>query len=100
MSELEDQLREIWEYIPDENDLSWIDRVASQPADTGPLGDFGTITRRMLAAGVSKLDIARFAKINAYEAAFGALFVAGNGLHELLLSADPTGREMRPPTGT
>ena len=95
-----DNIREVWQYIPDEDDLSWIDRVANQPETSDPLGDFGAITRRMLSAGISKLDIARFAKINAYEAAFGALYVADNGLHESLLSADPTGREMRPPART
>lgn len=100
MSDVDDILREIWQYIRDEDDLTWIDRVANLPGDSKPLGDFGPITRRMLAAGISKRDIARFAKINAYEAAFGALFIAGDGLHESLLSADPTGREMRPPTDT
>jgi hypothetical protein len=129
-------LRDIWKYIADEDDLSWIDNVASQPANDGPMGDFGEITRRMLAAGISKHDIARFAKINGYEAAFGALYIldggtlgddevrdsegkevswrvqafdfetdqpidAGiRGLHESILSTDPTGREMRPPPGT
>jgi hypothetical protein len=124
-------LRDVWEYIADEDDLSWIDNVASQPADNRPMGDFGEITRRMLAAGISKRDIARFAKINGYEAAFGVLYKlegdngtddkeptiywklqafdavtdrpieAGlGGLHESVLSADPTGREMGPPTGT
>lgn len=124
-------LRDVWGYIADEDDLSWIDNVASQPATSGPMGDFGEITRRMLTAGISKKDIARFAKINGYEAAFGTLYKlegdngtddeegtvywklqafdadtdqpieAGiGGLHESILSADPTGREMRPPAGT
>jgi len=97
MSELNDDLREIWGYIADEGDLSWIDRVAGQAEDSGPLGDYGAIIRRMLELGVSKIDIARFARINGYEAAFGALYIVGNGWHESLLSADPTGREMRPP---
>jgi len=100
MSELDDDLREIWSYIADEEDLSWIDRVANQAEDSAPLGDYGAIMRRLLKLGVSKNDIARFAKINGYEAAFGALYVVDNGWHESLLAADPTGREMRPPAGT
>ena len=100
MSELDDDLGEVWGYIADEVDLSWIDRVAAQEEDSGPLGDYGAIMRRLLESGVSKIDIARFAKINGYEAAFGALYLADNGWHESLLSTDPTGREMRPPTGT
>jgi len=129
-------LRDVWKYIADEEDLSWIDDVASRSADEGPMGDFAAIMRRILAAGISKQDIARFAKISGYEAAFGALYIldggtlgddeitdddgkeigwrvqafdyatdqpidAGiRGLHESILSADPTGREMRPPAGT
>jgi hypothetical protein len=130
-------LRDVWKYIADEVDVSWVDNVAGQSADNGPLGDLPEIIRRMLSAGVSKQDIARFAKMNGYEAAFGALYIldggtlgddyeisdnAGReigwhvqafdfeteqpidagirGLHESILSADPTGREMRPPAGT
>jgi hypothetical protein len=117
----EEILKRVWEYIADDEDLAWIDNVAAQPADNGPMGDFGEITRRMLAAGVSKQDIARFARINGYEAAFGTLYSIGSGvgdvslrlqafddetdksvdaklggLYESLLGSDPTGREMRP----
>jgi hypothetical protein len=44
--------------------------VAAQPITGDPLGDFGPIIDRMLAAGVSAAEIARFAKIVAYETAF------------------------------
>lgn len=72
-------LRDVWKYIADEDDLSWVDHVASQSGNDGPCGDLAAITRRMIAAGVSKQDIARFAKINGYEAAFGTMYVLDGG---------------------
>ena len=101
MGDFEELISDIWGYIPDEDDLGWIDHVAEQPLDDSPLGDYGEIVRRMIKSGIAKSDIARFAKIVGYESAFGALFIASeDGLHESLLQGDPTGREMRPPAGT
>lgn len=65
-------LRGIWAgVIRGDDDPSWVDRVAARPATDQPLGDFGPIIGRMLEAGISATDIARFAKIIGYETAFG-----------------------------
>jgi len=124
-------VRGVWRIIPSEDDLSWVDRVASSPGDDGPLGDYGAIVRKMLSAGISSADIARFAKIVGYEVAFRLCYHLGDPnasyegfgdtvpefewdlyevkdgepqspiscTHELLLGADPSGREMRPRGG-
>ena len=127
-------LRGVWALIPSDRQTAWVRRAAKAPATSGPLGDYGEVVRRMLAAGVSEQDIARFARIVGYETAFGLLshlddpsasfdgfgddepelYWGGlqafdaetdapveplSGLHESLLSADPSGREMRPAGG-
>jgi len=125
-------LRGVWRsVIPRTDDLSWVGRLASRPASDEPLGDAGTIVSRMLEAGVSAADVARFAQIIGYETAFGFCYhlddpyasyedspddgeeelawgvflvdpesdeprTALVGLHESILSMDPSGREMRP----
>ena len=129
-TETEVFLRGVWHsMIPRTDDLAWIERVASLPATDEPLGDLGPIVRRMLDAGVSPEDIARFARITGYETAFGicyhlddphasyedvhdgedeltwGLFLIDDvgeptmplvGLHESILTMDPSGREMCP----
>lgn len=125
-------VRGVWTLIPDAADASWVDRLAAQAGDDGPLGDYGPLVRRFLDAGITTQEIARFARIVGYELAFGLCHhlddpvasyehsadqnaidwalsevdplseeVVGPilGTHELLLTADPTGNEMRPPAG-
>lgn len=102
-------LETLWSGSISGTDSEWVDRVAELEQKDEPLGDYGPIVRRMLDAGVQRNDIARFARIVGYEAVFGCLYdldeagiseVPGHfagGLYESLLSADPTGTEMRPP---
>ncbi len=126
-------VRGVWVTIPETSDLSWVDRVAAQPGDDGPCGDYGPLVQRMLDAGVAPYDIARLARISSYQTAHGFCYhladpyPAHEGLddpepkymwhvmpfdpetgeqipdlgpltwaHEVLLGADPDGREMRP----
>lgn len=121
-------VRGLWSGVIPSHDPSWVGRVAAQEPDERPLGDQSAIVRRMLDAGVTERDIARFARIVGYEVAFGCCYhlddPAGadadldddvawglfridpetdeprepmTGIYELLLGADPTGTEMRPP---
>ena len=71
-TETEVFLRGVWHsMIPRIDDLAWVERVASLAGTDEPLGDLGPIVRRMLDAGVSPGDVARFAQITGYETAFG-----------------------------
>lgn len=121
----------VWQsVIPRTDDVSWVTRVAALPFEDEPLGDYGPLVRRMLDAGLSPEEIARFAQLVGYETAFGmcdyvedsemayayepddapqfhwGVFLVDpktdrpviplGGLHSGILSADPSGREMRP----
>lgn len=123
-------LRGVWRAIPDASDSSWVDRIAKIPYANKPLGDIGSLARKMLEAGLSADEIARFARIIGYETAGDLLYLIADShdaqvglaqpvdvswglfvtdpetgqptdelalLHEDILSADPTGDEMRPP---
>ena len=129
-TETEVFLRGVWHsMIPRTDNTAWVERLAALPASDEPLGDLGPVVRRMLDAGVTVDDVARFARITGYETAFGLCYhlddphasyedvdddgeelawglflVDGSGeptkpvvgLHESILSLDPSGREMRP----
>ena len=71
-------LRGVWAKIPDEADTSWVRRVAKQPASGSPLGDFGTLVKKMRDAGIKDQEIARFAKLIGYETAFGIMYLLGD----------------------
>lgn len=120
-------VRGVWQYIPSEDDISWVQRAAELEGTSRPLGDYGPIVKEMLDKGISPYTVARFAKIVGYETAFGlcyhlddpnasyegfpdeeddikwALFQTNPttdapiealfGMHELLLSMDPSDRE-------
>lgn len=124
-------VRGVWAgTIPDTEDTSWVERLAAQEGDDGPLGDYGPLVRRMLDLGLTAHEIARFARIVGYEVAFGICYHLADpiasyerfddedeiawdlyrvdpdtdepleqmwGMHEILLTSDPTGQEMRPP---
>jgi hypothetical protein len=102
MDNIEIFAQAVWKYIPDEEDSSWVRKISELESSKEPLGDFGPIVEDMLSKGVAPETIARFAKIVGYETAFGICYHLGEtneglvGVHEVLLSMDPTGREMRP----
>ncbi len=71
----------------------------------GAFADTGAAVRRMLEAGVAKRDLCLFARSTAYKTVFAVLYALQDpgldgpslhGLHELLLSSDPSGLEGRP----
>lgn len=65
-------LRGVWQsVIPRTDDVSWVTRVAAHPFKDEPLGDYGPLVQRMLDAGLSPEEIARFAQLVGYETAFG-----------------------------
>ena len=74
MSPREIFLRGVWARIPSDQQTAWVRNIAQIPRTNGPLGDYGEVVRRMLAAGVSEQDIARFARLTSYEAVFGILY--------------------------
>ena len=45
------------------------------PRTGQPLGDYGSLVKRMLDCGISEYEIARFAKITSYETAFGLMYL-------------------------
>jgi hypothetical protein len=68
-------LRGVWAKIPDEAKVSWVRRVAKLPPSDGPLGDLGPLVKKMLDAGLTAGEIARFAKLIGYETAIGIMYL-------------------------
>lgn len=102
MSEREDVLAEIWEMINAPMAEHWIDNAMRARSD-GPFGAEETdALRRLLDAGGSRRDLSLLFRKASYEAAFSTLYLTSThlvppmkGMHESLLSADPSGREGR-----
>lgn len=121
-------LKGAWDRIATDDDTSWIDNVISNvpPDSTEPYSGAAHSMRRMIAAGVSKSDIAQLIRSTQAEFLFDLCYmmddpgaVSGNddlinwafveldeddnprrqinGLHESVLETDPTGREACPP---
>jgi hypothetical protein len=101
-------LDHLWREIIDifGRDASLDNIIANGRRDpASPSGATGAAIERMLAAGASRRDLSLVLRTTAYEAVFGTLYALGdpgldegeeaNGLHEELLSADPSGREGR-----
>lgn len=117
----------LWEGIIGEDDTSWIDVdiqwAKSKP--TAPCAQSGRALEEMLAKGVSPQAITDLVRVYQFNALYHACaLIDGSravdlpvnnwtlhqtaengenvaiiqGLHEVLLSLDPTGREMRPKT--
>jgi hypothetical protein len=115
----------LWNGVMPEDDQGWIDQeiqwAKSRPRD--PCAQSGPALEEMLAKGVSRQSITDLVRVFTYAALYHACSIldgsrvedvpitdwtlhqvdeAGNpvaiiqGLHEVLLSMDPTGREMRP----
>jgi hypothetical protein len=70
-----------------------------------PFADTGTIVERLLKLGASERDICMIQREAAYTAVFATLYALGDPgvdggdvfmLHEMLLIADPSGRDGRP----
>src|SRR5262249_53221424 len=64
----------VWAKIPDETDVSWVGRLAKQPLTGTPCGDFGALVKKMRDAGIKANEIARFAKLIAYQIAFRIMY--------------------------
>jgi hypothetical protein len=86
---------------------SWIDNVIreSERRPDAPFADYGSALKRLLDLGASRRDLSLLARAISYEATFSALYALSDpgvedcdveGLHESLLSADPSGMEGRP----
>lgn len=79
-----------------------IDRSERRPND--PFADTGIVLKRLLELGATPREISLLARSVAYSSAFATLFaLEGNpgvdtlvGIHESILSADPSGMEGRP----
>jgi hypothetical protein len=102
----EDLLQRLWRSIDAYQKPDALDGVMTWANDPDqPFGDAGPAIARILAAGASKSDLGIVLRYVAYGAVFDTLYgieqsdVDKNnlqGLHEYLLSADPSGREGRP----
>jgi hypothetical protein len=86
---------------------SWIDNVIreSERRSDAPFADYGSVLKRLLDLGASRRDLSLLARAISYETTFSALYALNDpgvehndieGLHESLLSADPSGMEGRP----
>jgi hypothetical protein len=115
----------LWNGVTPENDDKWIDQeiewAKSRPHD--PCAQGGPALAEMLAKGVSRQAITDLVRVFQYSALYHACSILDGsrvedvpitewtlhqvdedgkpvtiiqGLHEVLLSMDPTGREMRP----
>jgi hypothetical protein len=115
----------LWNGVLPENDEKWIDQdiewAKSRPRD--PCAQSGPALEEMLAKGVSRQAITDLVRVFQYSALYHACSILDGsrvedvpmpdwtlhqvdqdgkpvgiiqGLHEVLLSMDPTGREMRP----
>ncbi|KAA1257551.1 hypothetical protein LF1_00380 [Rubripirellula obstinata] len=120
-------LKGAWDRIASDDELSWIDNVIANvpPESNDPYAGAAHSIRRMIAAGVSRTDIATLVRNSQAEFLFDICYMmadpgsvsgnadlvnwtlvecdaAGNlgrsinGLHESVLETDPTGREVRP----
>lgn len=101
-------LEQLWHrYINFYTDESWIDQEISMCTKypNAPFGDFGPLLQELLDLGATRRQLGLFARANAYAAVFGTLYAIENaelepddlqGLHEGILSADPSGLEGRP----
>jgi hypothetical protein len=117
----------LWEGIIDEDDSSWIgvDIEWAKSKPNAPCAQSGRALEEMLAKGVSKLAIIDLIRVYQFNALYHACSLLDGsrivdlpvkdwtlhqvdergeplatiqGLHEVLLGLDPTGREMRPRT--
>jgi hypothetical protein len=70
--------RSVWLQLPDEEDTRWVRRMAEMPRSEQPCGDEGALIKRMLDCGLTEYEIARFAKLACYDAAFSLTYMLGD----------------------
>lgn len=98
-------LEAFWEMIAPDDDGEWLRDLTKQKGDR-PFDDTGEAVKRLLAQGAQLKDVALVGVWHRYRACAAALemleaggFVEAEeieGFHELLLGADPSGKEGRP----
>ena len=81
----------------------WSSLANDDSARHQAFGEVGPIVKRLLSIGVTSEELSRIARMVAYESVFGVLDMICDsgaesidelqGLHESLLSADPSGKE-------
>ena len=107
MATREEFLRLVWDDINMAMQEQWIENVlrAADKDPEGPFADMGPALKRLLACGASRRDLSLLMRFAAYEEAFTVLYKLSDpgidggdidGLHELILSADPSGKEGSP----
>jgi len=86
----------------------WVDReiAMSQRYPDAPFADIGPVLVRLMALGATRRELSIIARVGEYNGVFDTLFALDGhpgishddmrGLHEYILSADPSGREGRP----
>jgi len=103
----EEFLKLVWEDINLAMQEHWIENVirASEKDPNAPFADLGPALKRLLAVGASRTDLCLLVRHAGYEEAFTVLSLLSDPgvddndvemLHELLLSADPSGKDGRP----
>jgi len=117
-----DLLKTAWEQILGPQETDWIESLIEQARrePNGPGSGAGPALERLLAAGADPGDLTEIVRVMQYEALFGFLYSLEDPPHsafswkifrtdedasplepvdavyESLLSADPTGKELRP----
>jgi hypothetical protein len=97
----------VWEQINSAMQEHWIENVIreSEKNPKAPFADLGPILQRLLHLGASRRALSLLMRFGAYESAFGLCYLLNDpgiddndvgGLHESLLTADPSGLEGRP----
>lgn len=114
--------------IPSETDVDWVHAIAKAKKSNQPCGDESELVRSFLEHGITAEQIARYAKIVAYEAVFTVCYTLEDssywenkqgyqwgwgvtdedgkyigatriGLHSELITFDPCGRQYSPDKG-
>jgi|ERR1044071_1026152 hypothetical protein len=107
MATRQEFLRLVWHNINLAMQEHWIDNVvrASEKEPNAPFADLGPVLKRLLSCGASRRDLSLLVRHAAYEEAFTVLSLLSDpgvddndieGLHESILSADPSGKAGRP----
>jgi hypothetical protein len=108
MPSREEFLRIVWdEVINPPMTGVWIDNAiaASKKDGNAPFADVGAALERILANGIDRRDLSLVARSAIYNAVFSLFYMLDDPgvddgdvfmLHELLLGADPSGKEGRP----
>lgn len=109
MASREDFLEHLWQnrinaYMQED----WIDKEISMSNahPDAPFADIGPVLVRLVALGATRRELSLIARAGEYNGVFDTLFALDGhpgiengdfrGLHESILSADPSGREGRP----